>query len=399
MKKGLWISLLVIVLAGGGFFVWQQKMGQSAEALSASADSTAVTDSTSADADETDGKDKKKKAAPIPVELAVATARNIPAYFHTTGSLEATRQVDLISKSSGEVEKLLVEEGDFVKKGQVLLELDHREEDLLLEQSKVRASTAKREHERMQELMEKGLGSERELEEKAEIASVNELEAQLAEVRRDNMIVRAPFSGQITVRHIELGQNINVGDLTLSLADVSPLEVRLYLPEKIVKDVSLGQPVEITSDVTPDRVLEGKVERISPAVDPATSTVKVTLQVDNAKGMARVGSFVRARITTDTHPGAIAVPKKALVAEAGMNYLYVAEGDSVLKTAVTTGYADDTFIEITQGINAGQSVVSVGQGGLRNGSKIKDLNAGEADSSQSDRSEELAGNDQAEAGK
>jgi membrane fusion protein (multidrug efflux system) len=141
-----------------------------------------------------------------------------------------------------------------------------------------------------------------------------------------------------------------------------------------VNRLSVGQPVEIRTDVDADHPLQGNVDRIAPAVDPATSTVKVTLRVDNAKGKARVGSFVRARITTDVVTNAVAVPKKALVPEAGVIYLFVAEGDSVRKVTVTTGYSDDEYIEITAGIAQGDLVVSVGQGGLRQGSKIKNLN-------------------------
>jgi RND family efflux transporter MFP subunit len=133
--------------------------------------------------------------------------------------------------------------------------------------------------------------------------------------------------------------------------------------------------VEIRSDVHPDGPLRGRVSRIAPAVDPATSTVKVTLEVENIDGRVRVGSFVRGRITTDVHEDVITVPKKALVAEAGMNYLFVVEADSVHKVPVTTGYNDDDYMEITSGIEEGDRVVTVGQGGLRPGSKIRDLAA------------------------
>jgi len=305
------------------------------------------------------------------VEIAEAAPRDLPSTFLATGSLEATRQVDLISKAQGQIVSLRLEEGDFVKEGQILMEIDHREDDLLVEQSEVKAQVAKRELERMKGLQAKGLGSEQDFEVKKETADVAALEENLSRVRRDDKIVRAPFDGQITVRHVELGQTVKPGDPLFSIADVSPLEVRLYLPEKIVTTLAPGQPVEIRSDVDAGRPLDGRVSRIAPAVDPATSTVKVTLEVENATGSARVGSFVRGRITEDV----ITVPKKALVAEAGMNYLFVVEADSVQKVPVTTGYSDDDYMEITSGLDLGDRVVTVGQGGLRPGSKIRDLAA------------------------
>lgn len=371
------LGVLVIVVAVTAVVLLQGRAGHPTPAL-AEADSTTVGDSATADAGKKHGKKGKgdeKETPPVPVEIAEAAPRDLPSTFLATGSLEATRQVDLISKAQGQIVSLRLEEGDFVKEGQILMEIDHREDDLLVEQSEVKAQVAKRELERMKGLQAKGLGSEQDFEVKKETADVAALEENLSRVRRDDKIVRAPFDGQITVRHVELGQTVKPGDPLFSIADVSPLEVRLYLPEKIVTTLAPGQPVEIRSDVDADRPLDGRVSRIAPAVDPATSTVKVTLEVENATGSARVGSFVRGRITTDVHEDVITVPKKALVAEAGMNYLFVVEADSVQKVPVTTGYSDDDYMEITSGLDLGDRVVTVGQGGLRPGSKIRDLAA------------------------
>jgi RND family efflux transporter MFP subunit len=351
----------------------QNRGSEPTEAL-ASADSTGAATGDSTD-NQSDDKDKKKEQPPVPVELATAASRDIPAYFNATGSLEAKRQVDLISKAGGQIVRLNVEEGDFVKRGQVLIELDHREEELMVEQTRAKAETPKNELDRFKGVVDEGLGSEKAYEVASELAEVTELEHNVSKVRLDNKTIRAPFSGQITVRHVELGQTVNIGANLFEIADVSPLEVRLFLPEKIVNRLSTGQPVEIRSDVDEGTPLAGSVDRIAPSVDTATSTVKVTLRVDNPSGSVRVGSFVRARITTDVVRDAVSVPKKALVPEAGVTYVFVADGDSVHKVTVTTGYADDNFIEITAGIDQGTQVVTVGQGGLRQGSKIKDLNA------------------------
>lgn len=298
--------------------------------------------------------------------------RDIPSYFNATGALEAKRQVDLISKASGQIVTLHVEEGDVVKRGQVLLELEHNEERLMLDKAEVSNDRARRELERSAELLEKGLDSDTNFEMKKELSETAVIERDLAKVRLDNKIVRAPFDGLITRRDVELGQTVNMGMPLVSVADVSPLEVRLFLPEQIVQRLEVGQIVEVRPDVA-DAPLMGAVDRIAPAVDPATSTVKVTLRVDDAVAVSRVGSFVRARVTTDIHPECIAVPKRALVAEAGANYVFVAEADTVRRVAVVTGYTDEEFAEITDGIALGDRVVTVGQGGLRTGSLIKDL--------------------------
>ena len=371
------LGLIVLILAVVAVVSLQRAGGRSRVAV-ASADST-VTNNSKAEKTTQKGKKKgkneKKEEPPVPVEVAVAGPRDIPATFTATGSLEAKRQVKLIAKSSGQITKLAVEEGDFVKQGAVLLEIEHREEELKLEQNRVRAETAQRELDRTQGLMSKELGSAQDLENRKDQAQVANLDLHMSEVELDNKIVRAPFPGQVTVRDVQLGQTVNVGQSLVEVADVSPLELKLYLPEKMVGRLAAGQSVNLFSDVDPSLQLKGVVERIAPAVDPATSTVKVTLHVDAAAGRARVGTFVRAHITTDVHRGAVAVPRKALVPEAGVTYIFLAEADTVRKVPVTTGYSDESYVEIVSGIESGTRVVSVGQGGLRDGSKIKLLEA------------------------
>jgi multidrug efflux system membrane fusion protein len=216
-RKFLLIGSSLIVVGFGVFALMQKQGGKPTEAM-ASADSTSIgtTDSTEQSVD----KDKKKEQPPVPVELVAAAPRDIPSYFNATGSLEAKRQVKLISKAGGQVVRLSVEEGNFVKNGQVLLELDHREDELLVEQTRVRAETAQNELERSEGLVEKGLGSDKDYEAKKELAQVSGLEHNLAKVRLDNKIVRAPYSGQITVRHVELGQTVNLGEALVNIADV-----------------------------------------------------------------------------------------------------------------------------------------------------------------------------------
>jgi len=383
-KKGRLASLgaIVLILLAVAAVALKRPSSQSRVAV-ASADSSITTDSSKVEKVSTKGKKKgkneKKEEPPVPVEVAVAGPRDIPATFTATGSLEAKRQVKLIAKSGGQIIKLPVEEGDFVKQGAVLLELEHRAEELKLEQNKVRAETAQRELDRAQGLMSKELGSAQDLEKRKDDAQVAQLDLHMSEVELDNKIVRAPFPGQVTVRDVQLGQTVNIGQSLIEVADVSPLQLKLYLPEKMVGRLAAGQAVNLFSDVDPSMRLQGVVERISPAVDPATSTVKVTLHVDAGSGHARVGTFVRAHITTDVHRGAVSVPKKALVPEAGVTYLFLAEADTVRKVPVTTGYQDESYVEIVSGVTSGAKVVSVGQGGLRDGSKIKRLDSAGAE--------------------
>jgi hypothetical protein len=121
--------------------------------------------------------------------------------------------------------------------------------------------------------------------------------------------------------------------------------------------------------------ISAHVERIAPVVDPATSTVQITLRIEERARELRVGGFVKVRVTTDTHTEALAVPKLALVEEGGLRSVFLAEADTVRKVEVSTGLYDESHVEVLDGVEEGAFVVSLGQGGLRTGSRIDVLNA------------------------
>jgi RND family efflux transporter MFP subunit len=359
-KRGIGLlGLAVVVAAVAGYFAMQ--------AFSTGEPAEAVADEVAADATE------EADEVRVPVALAPARLTDLPDFYHTTGTMEARRSVDLNARAGGQVTGLVVEEGDWVEAGDVLLEIDPREQRLLVEEARVNAETSRLELARMEDMAARGLETERALEEARQSSQVNQAMLELSKVRLSDHFVRAPFSGRVTVRHVELGQTIEAGAPTLSLADVDPMQVRLFLPEKIVRRLAVGQPVEVRCDVDQDVAFESVLERIAPVVDAATSTVKVTLRVDDPAARDRTGSFVRARVTTDVHEGVVAVPRKALVSEAGATFLFVAEADSVRRVDVETGYTDGDWIEVVAGVQPGQDVVVVGQGGLRNGSRIEEL--------------------------
>ena len=330
-----------------------------------------------ASAAQTEGLDEaaaKAAAEQIPVELAEVVHRDMPNYYSTTGALQSRRSVDLLAKVAGQIQRIAVEEGQLVAAGDILLEIDRREQELLTGKARVLAENSKLELQRVQDISERGLATDKELEAARRDAEVSDYEHQLAVQRLSDHTIRAPFPGVITSRHVELGQTINSGTQLFHIADAGPMELRLHLPETLVDDLRVGQEVSITPDAGARTELSGSIERIAPAVDAATSTIKVTVRVPSSDG-PRSGSFVRARITTDVHGDALAIPKRALVSEAGAQYVFVAQADSVRKVEVQTGYADEDHTEILAGVSAGDRVVVVGHGGLRHGSKIRDIAA------------------------
>jgi RND family efflux transporter MFP subunit len=339
-----------------------------AKAETAAADSAAV----KAEKEENEG----EEIIPVPVELAAVVPRPISAYYRASSVLEADRHVELVSRVVGRVRTVSVEEGDWVRAAQTLAELENDRERIGLRQAELRLAEHRRELERRELLLEKNLITEEEFESTRSAFAIAETERDLARIALEETLIRAPFEGQITDRLIVPGQHVNTSQPLFTLVDFEPLRVRIHLPESVARRISAGDEVFVSTEAKA-KTVSATVERVAPVVDPATSTVRLTLRLAEFPAELRVGGFVKTRITTDTHLEALAIPKIALVEEGGLRSVFVAAADSVRKTEVHTGLYDEEFVEILDGIEDGQFVVAVGQGGLRSGSRIEVLNAEE----------------------
>lgn len=325
------------------------------------------------------GKDKEAEVKPVPVELARAGSRGISAYYRAASVIEADRLVDLVARVQGRVRQVAVEEGQWVKQGQVLAELENDRERILLDKAELMVADKARQLERSRGMLDQELVSRQEFDDLESAWRLAVAERDLAVIVLEETRLRAPFAGLVTERRVVPGQQLAAGFAAFSLGDFEPLRVRVHLPEDVARKVSAGQRVLVSPEgqETPGQSLpvEGTVERVSPVVDPATSTVRLTLLLDGAEADLRVGGFVKVRITTDRHHDALAIPKLALVEEGALTSVFVAEADTVRKVEIETGLHDETHVEILTGLEDGDCVVTMGQGGLRTGASIRALNA------------------------
>jgi RND family efflux transporter MFP subunit len=348
--------------------------GGSADSLMADSDTT-LADSLAAkesgeEKEDEKGDEEDKDLERVPVEVAEAQPRKISSYYFSTAALEPEKMVDVLVKIAGQVEKIYVEEGDVVREGAALCALEDREQEVALEEARINQDKQKREFERLKAVHERSLISDKEFSDvtyQYELAK-NQYDAAL--LRYEYTKIRAPFSGVITERTIDRGQNVSIGTKLFAIADTAPMLLRLHLPENEVASIKVGQKVFISPDSDPGAVLSGRIMLISPRVDERTGTVKVTIETE---GNAMPGSFVRVRIVTDTHDETLAVPRRGVISDAGETFVFLAEADTVRKVDVTIGFEDEDFAEILGGIELGDTVVVLGVGGLKTGAKIEIL--------------------------
>lgn len=374
-KKVVLIMMAVTVVAGGGLVLWQTGLlpvGSGPDMDVALADTTgaAIPDSVAHDSE------AEPEEKPIPVELCRVEGRGISSYYRAASVIEADRLVELVFRTSGRVQVVDVEEGDWVEKHQILAELENDREHIQLRKAELTLADKKRQLERNSEMLAEEIISQQEYDVQESAWQMAKAELDLAKINLEDTRIRASFAGQITERMIVPGQQLAARTPVLTLGDFSPLRVRVHLPEAVARKVTAGQRVLVTPESMAD-ALEATVERVSPVVDPATSTVRLTLLLEESASSARVGGFVKVRITTDQHHDALAIPKIALVEDGALRSVFVAEEDTVRKVEIETGLYDESHVEILEGLFEGDFVVTMGQGGLRTGSHIEALN-GEA---------------------
>lgn len=313
----------------------------------------------------------EENALLTPVEVSKVTQDEISAYLTGTATLEAENEAEVVAKISEIVEEIRVEEGMFVKKGQILARLDADMLRIDLQQTQADLNKLQNDFDRNQELFKKRLIS------KEEFQNVRfQFEAQKAALEKARLnlnyaTIHAPISGVIAKRHIKPGNMVNQNQPLFRIVDFNHLIANLFVPEVDIQKVQIGQKALLKFDATNGSSFEGYVERINPVVDPASGTVKVTIAVNKARSHIKPGMFARVQIVYDTHPNSLLIPKQALLSEDGTELVYTIQDSIAIKKFVKTGYRSESMIEIVEGLTAGEQVVVIGQNGLKDSSKVE----------------------------
>ena len=311
-----------------------------------------------------------RTSASIPVDVKTVARGNIAATLLTYTSLEAERLVDVVSRTQGLVETILVEEGDRVEEGQPLAQLDTDALELTLKEREVNMNSLESNYNRSQELLERELLSSQEFEQTKFQYEAAQTQYESAKLQLEYATIRSPFAGIVTERLIEVGNLVNANDVVFRTADLDPLLARIYVPEKDIAQVRPGQSVRINVEGS-DRTHTGRVARISPIVDPQSGTVKVTVEIRDRRGTLRPGMFTTVNLVIAIHEDVLQVEKKALVAEAEGSYAFLYLDGTAEKRLLDIGIAEGDYVEVLSGLSDGDSIITVGQEGLRNGAPVR----------------------------
>lgn len=363
----------------------------------------------------------------ILVETAGVEAGSVADYLETTGTIESEAQADISAETTGTVTQIAVEEGDTVRKGQLLAVIENPSLDASASRAAIELERAEADLERARILHEQKAISDSELRQ-AEV-SYRTAQASANEARRTRGFTRltSPIDGTVAVRDVRLGE-LSSGR-AFQVVDLDRLRVIVQLPEKDLARVKVGQVVRLSSAYDEDAVSSGTVTRVSPVVDPASGTVRVTISVDPDQDALRPGQFTKVRLEVDRHDDVLTIPRRALTWEDGEPVAWVVadapeeeeeegegEGEEaaedgeeegggflarlfgggeeeeapdaeaeeadaepeveiprrvVERRALEIGFMDPDRIEVTSGLESGEPVVVVGNANLREGAAVR----------------------------
>lgn len=347
---------------------------QAAQSSDAS-DQDATEDGTS----EGEADEEADKTPAVPVAIADLQVGQVSSYLTATANLVPESEVEVLAEWEGRLGTLAVEEGDTIEKGQILAELAKGDAEIALQKTRVRADTARIAFHRAEKLRQQELLAQEEYDNVEQAFRLAEQEVAEAEWRLEKTFIRAPFRGIVTQRNVQHGQHVRPGDSLFRVADFEPLIARVYLPEKDVLSLQAGRSVRLSLRADDEVTFAGKIQKISPVVDTATGTVKVTVAASRVPSEVRPGAFVRVDIAKETRDRVVLVPREAVVRELQTTYVFVALGDTddqhAEKREVVLGLEEDGRVEAVSGLDADDRVITAGQGGLDDGAKIKLVDA------------------------
>jgi membrane fusion protein, multidrug efflux system len=310
-----------------------------------------------------------------PVVAATIKAGSISASISAASTIEAERQVTVHAESTGRLVKLAVEEGDEVQAGKLLGRIKYDAQAAMLDRASTSLEKTKTDLETVRALFAKRVASKEELD-AAELAHQQAL-LDVKDSRRDirNTQVAAPFSGTVTERFVNEGAFVSSGAQLFSVVDMKTLVARVYVPEKELDRIRVGQPAEIIGKAAQGRRGTGFVQRIAPVVDATTGTVKVTVAlpetlVGGEQGFLP-GMYAEVTLTTAERERAILVPKEALLHDDDRTFVFVLDGDRARRAAIEIGLRNAAHAEVLSGLELGVEVVASGHAGLKDGGLIR----------------------------
>lgn len=313
-------------------------------------------------------KDKDKTDA-VPVQVVSPNRGDISSFLLFSSNIDSEQVVDIYPMTYGIIEKINFDEGQYVKKGDILAVLDDREAAINNKKAEINLKNLKSEFQRQEEIFEKQMLSKDEFERLKFNLETAELEWKQKKLLLSYTRITSPISGVVTKRYIKAGNRINTSQMAFSVVQDKEKIAVVNIPEQEKKAVFLKQKSVISAA---GQSVQGWIKRMSPAIDPGSGTFKVTVGVKDEEGVFAVGQFVNVKIIKKVHKNTILLTKDAVVYEGGRTFIYVVGKDNqAAKKPIRIGFEEGNIVEVLEGVTPDDKVVTAGKSSLKNKTLVK----------------------------
>ena len=312
---------------------------------------------------------------PTPVETARPKVESVVDQATAVGTLRANEAVVLRPEVAGRIEAIHFEEGARVGRGDPLFTLDGAIARAEVQEWEATVAQSRRESERVTDLITRKLAAQSDADAKRSTLAIDEARLASSQTRLAKTEIRAPFSGQVGLRQVSVGEYVNVGDALVSLAQTDTLKLDFRIPETQATRAAAGQAVRIAVDAFPGEEFAGKVYAVDPQVDVATRSVMLRATLANPGGKLRPGQFANVRLALAERANALTIPEQALWPQGGKQFVYVVRAGKAELAEIRIGKRSAGRVEVLTGLTAQDEFVVAGQMKIFPGAPVAPLAA------------------------
>lgn len=314
--------------------------------------------------------EKKAGRQPPLVTAAAPTMLDFVERVEAVGTARANEQVTLTAPVTERIVNLNFDDGDYITRGQVVAVLAAGQENAQLAEANARAREARQQLDRLQALKARGFATNSAVD--AQIALAGQAAAQAASARASigDRVVRAPFSGWVSLRNISAGAVVSSGTAIATISDISRIKLDFAVPETLLPQLRTGQPILARSAAWPDQPVRGVVATIDPVLSPDTRSATVRAVLANGDGRLKPGMLLSVGIESQARRS-LSVPELAIVSEGSQSFVFVVEQGKAKRVPVRTGLRQDGRVEILDGVTASQRVIVEGVVKVTDGQRVR----------------------------
>jgi membrane fusion protein (multidrug efflux system) len=310
-------------------------------------------------------------APPAVVVGAEVRSERIAHELRALGTAIANESIEVTSKSSNLVSAIRFRDGETVRRGQALVELDPAQASADLAEANAALTESTSQYQRARDLLATRVVSQSQYEQLEATMKANQARVDAAGARLADTVIRAPFNGRVGLRRVSVGSLVNPGTVITTLDDTSVMKVDFTVPENLIGNLREGLALGARTAAHPDRELPGRVLTIDSRIDPTTRSVTVRALVPNTAALLRPGMLVNVALAGDAYE-ALVIPEQALVPEQSRQFVFVIEGGKVAKREVQIGRREPGKVEIVGGLRQGERIVVEGTQKVRDGGAVRE---------------------------